>query len=50
MKRRDFIANGLLATSALMLAGCPGLEAAEHRYKLATENLLPEKNARTMPS
>jgi hypothetical protein len=26
----------------MMLAGCRGFEAAEHRYQLAAENLLPQ--------
>ena len=41
MKRRNFVANGLLAIGAMMFAGCRGFEAAEHRYKLAPENILP---------
>lgn len=46
MKRRDFLANGLAAGGAMMLAGCGGFEAAEHRYKLAPENGLPVDIAR----
>ena len=41
MKRRDFLAKGLAAPGAMMLAGCRGFEAAEHRYKLAPESVLP---------
>jgi hypothetical protein len=41
MNRRDFLANGLTIAGAVMLAGCREFEAAEHRYKLAPENVLP---------
>jgi hypothetical protein len=41
MNRRDFLAKGLAAASAILLAGCRGFEAAEHRYQLAPENVLP---------
>jgi hypothetical protein len=41
MNRRDFLAKGLAAASAILLAGCRGFEAAEHRYRLAPENVLP---------
>ena len=41
MKRRDFLANGLTIAAAMMLAGCRGFEASEHRYRLAPENILP---------
>jgi hypothetical protein len=41
MKRRDFLAKGLATAGAMMLAGCRGFEAAEHRYKLASESVLP---------
>lgn len=41
MNRRDFLARGLFATGTLVLAGCRGFEAAEHRYQLAPENVLP---------
>jgi len=34
MNRRYFLANGLTIAGAIMLAGCRGFEAAEHRYKL----------------
>jgi hypothetical protein len=46
MKRRDFLANGLAAAGVAMLAGCRGFEAAEHRYKLAPESILPPDIAR----
>jgi hypothetical protein len=41
MNRRDFLTRGLLAAGTMVLAGCRGFEAAEHRYKLAPENVLP---------
>jgi hypothetical protein len=41
MNRRDFFASGLTIAGAVMLAGCRGFEAAEHRYQLAPENVLP---------
>src|SRR5919106_3121560 len=41
MNRRDFLADGLIIAGAMMLAGCRGFEAAEHRYQLAPEKLLP---------
>ena len=41
MKRRDFLANGLTIAAAMVLTGCRGIKAAEHRYKLAPENILP---------
>jgi Protein of unknown function with PCYCGC motif len=41
MNRRDFLANGLTIAAVIMLAGCQGFEAAEHRYKLAPESVLP---------
>ena len=41
MHRRDFLTKGLLATGILAIAGCITSEAAEHRYKLAPEKLLP---------
>ena len=41
MKRRDFLAKGLATAGATILAGCRGFEAAEHRYKLAPESVLP---------
>jgi hypothetical protein len=46
MNRRDFLANGLTIAGAMMLAGCRGFEAAEHRYRLAPENVLPTDIAR----
>jgi hypothetical protein len=41
MKRRDFLAKGLVGVGAMMLVGCREFEAAEHRYKLAPESVLP---------
>jgi hypothetical protein len=41
MKRRNFLANGLTIAAAMMLAGCRSFEAAEHRFKLAPESILP---------
>jgi hypothetical protein len=42
MNRRDFLAKGLGIAGTVMLGGCRGSGAAEHRYKLAPENLLPQ--------
>jgi len=41
MNRREFLTRGLLAVSAMAVAGCRTFEAAEHRYQLAPENILP---------
>jgi hypothetical protein len=41
MNRRDFLTRGLLAAGTLVFAGCRGFGAAEHRYQLAPENVLP---------
>ena len=41
MNRRDFLTRGLLAVGTMTITGCRGFEAAEHRYKLASENILP---------
>lgn len=41
MNRRDFLTRGLLAAGTMAIAGCRGFEAADHRYKLAPENILP---------
>lgn len=41
MNRREFLARGLLAAGSIAIAGCRGFAAAEHRYKLAPENILP---------
>jgi hypothetical protein len=41
MNRRDFLIKGLLALGTITIAGCGRFEAAEHRYKLAPENILP---------
>ena len=41
MNRRDFLTGGLLAAATVAIAGCRGFEAAEQRYQLAPENVLP---------
>ena len=41
MNRRDFLIRGLLAAGVIGIGGCRAFEAAEHRYKLAPENILP---------
>jgi len=41
MNRRDFLTKVLLAAGTIAIAGCRGFEAAEHRYQLAPENVLP---------
>lgn len=42
MNRRDFLATGLtILAGAMVFTGCQGFYAAEHRYQLAPENLLP---------
>jgi hypothetical protein len=41
MNRRDFLIRGLLVAGAIGIHGCGTFEAAEHRYKLAPENILP---------
>jgi hypothetical protein len=41
MKRREFLGRGLAGAGGILLLGGRGFEAAEHRYKLAPENLLP---------
>jgi hypothetical protein len=46
MKRRDFLAGGFLAAATVAVAGCRGIDAAEHRYRLAPENVLPPDIAR----
>jgi hypothetical protein len=35
-----------LALGTITIAGCRGFEAAEHRYKLAPENILPRDIAK----
>ena len=40
MHRRDFLTGGLLVLGATAAGGCRGFEAAEHRYKLAPEDIL----------
>lgn len=46
MNRRDFLIKGLFAAGPLVLAGCRGFGAAEQRYQLAPESLLPADIAR----
>ena len=41
MNRRDFLLKGSLGAGLIAFAGCRAFEPAEHRYKLAPENLLP---------
>jgi hypothetical protein len=41
MNRRDFFSRGVVAAATMAIAGCRGFEAAEHRYQLAPENVLP---------
>ena len=41
MNRRDFCTRGFLVLGTIAITGCGGFEAAEHRYKLAPENVLP---------
>jgi hypothetical protein len=41
MNRRDFLTRGLISVTSIAIAGCRGFEAAEHRYQLAPESILP---------
>ncbi len=41
MNRREFMIRGFLAAGTITVAGCRKFEAAEHRYKLAPESILP---------
>jgi hypothetical protein len=41
MNRRDFLKSGLWAAGTIVLPGCRKFGTAEHRYKLAPENILP---------
>jgi hypothetical protein len=41
MRRRDFLGLGLAAAGTIAAAACRGSGAAEHRYELAPEKLLP---------
>jgi len=45
MNRRGFLIKGLIAAGAVTLAGCQKFGAAEHRYELAPENVLPPDTA-----
>ena len=49
MNRRDFLTRGLLGAGTMAIAGCREFEAAEHRYKLASESVLPT-DIRTAPA
>jgi uncharacterized protein with PCYCGC motif len=42
MKRRNFLANGLLIAGAISVTGCRAFGASGHRYQLAPEAILPE--------
>jgi hypothetical protein len=46
MNRREFLTSGLLAAGTLAVVGHSAVEAAEHRYKLAPEKILPADIAR----
>ena len=41
INRRVFLREVLLAAAAFAVTGCRQFEAAEHRYKLAPESILP---------
>lgn len=41
MNRRDFMIRGLVGAGVMTIAGCRRFEAAEYRYRLAPENVLP---------
>ena len=41
MNRRDFVRGGAVVVATMAIAGCRGFQAAEHRYQLAPENVLP---------
>ena len=41
MNRRNFLIRGLLAAGTITTVGCRGFKAAERRYELAPENVLP---------
>ena len=41
MNRRVFLIQGLSAAGSIAFAGCTGSGAAEHRYKVAPESILP---------
>jgi|SRR5687767_2939560 hypothetical protein len=46
MNRRDFLTRGLLALGTISIGGCHGSQAAEHRYQLAPEKVLPSDIAK----
>ena len=41
INRRFFLIEGLLMAGTFAFNGCTQFEAAEHRYKLASESILP---------
>jgi hypothetical protein len=41
MNRREFFIGGLLVAGTTLVTGCRGFGAAEHRYQLAPESVLP---------
>ena len=41
MNRRAFVIGGVAGAGQILLAGCRGFGAAEHRYQLAPESVLP---------
>jgi hypothetical protein len=41
MKRREFLASGLLALGSLSVFDYSATGAVQHKYRLAAENLLP---------
>ena len=49
MIRRRFLYSGLIVIESMVLAACCEFEAAEHRYKLASESVLPT-DIRTAPA
>jgi hypothetical protein len=48
MKRREFLTVTLIAAATVMVGRRRAFAASEHRYKLASENLLP-KDIRNAP-
>jgi Protein of unknown function with PCYCGC motif len=46
MNRRDFLTRALLVVGTIAIAGCRVFEAAEHRYQLAPESVLPSDISR----
>ena len=48
MNRRNFLSKGLSAAGSMMIAGCRGFGAAEHRYQLARESVLRPTSPRLL--